>query len=130
MVGEICGVREDMGDVGNILDLSAVFRGRKTIGTEMGEDEVSEVSSATGVGPMTTLELGSKARDLSGVFRGRNRGNGALEELSLRVRGPGTLEMESVDRSGKVFALSVVFLGLMKEGDEGGVQLPSQYHHL
>jgi hypothetical protein len=27
--------------------------------------------------------------------------------------------MESVDRSGKVFALSVVFLGLMKEGDEG-----------
>jgi hypothetical protein len=83
MVGEICGVWEDMGDVGSILELSAVFRGRKTIGTEMGEDEVSEVSSATGVGPMTTSELGSKARDLSGVFRGRNRGNGALEELSL-----------------------------------------------
>jgi len=34
-----------------------------------------------------------------------------------------------VDRSGKVFALSVVS-GLMKEGDEGGVQPTSSINHL
>jgi hypothetical protein len=77
---------------------------------------VSEVSSAGGVGPMTTSGLCSKARD---VFRGRNRADGAFEEIPMSEEKSGALERESVDRSGKILALSVVFLGLMSELDEG-----------